>query len=215
MASELSDERLREIYARAVEARHDPARADCPTPDALLALVRREGGESTRLALLDHAMACPDCRRDFELLRAIEAGRRADADAGVRHIRWRRPIGVALVTALAAALAFFAVLGPWQRRSARSDVYRGGATEAVAVAPLDGATIAAGSPTFVWHAVRGARGYVLEVVTPGGALVAARETTDTSAAPVTLPAGDYRWWVRARLDGGERRSVSRRLRVTR
>ena len=215
MASDLSDERLREIYARAVEARRDPARASCSSPDALLALVRREGSEESRLETLDHAMACPDCRRDFELLRAIEAGRRADADAGVRHIRWRRPIGVALVTALAATLALFAVLGPWQR-SRSPEVYRGGSAEVGAISPAVDAS-GSGPFTFRWHRVPGARRYVLEVLTPGGSVRAARETTDTTAtlAGRELAAGDYRWSVRAQLDGGEKRSAARRLRVTR
>ena len=215
MASELTDERLREIYARAVEARRDPARASCPSPDALLALVRREGTEETRLATLDHAMSCPDCRRDFELLRAIEAGRRADADAGVRHIRWRRPLGVALATALAAALALFAVLGPWQR-SRPGDVSRGGSAEVAVISPAADASTSA-PVTFTWHPVPGARSYVLEVLTPGGSVRASRETSDTAVtlAGPELGAGDYRWSVRARLDGGERRSVARRLRLDR
>ncbi|HEX8851527.1 MAG TPA: hypothetical protein VF761_18510 [Gemmatimonadaceae bacterium] len=214
MASHLSDEQLREIYARAIEARRDPARASCPSPDALLALVRREGSDESRLETLDHAMSCPDCRGDFELLRAIEGARRADADAGVRHIRWRRPMGVALVAALAAALALFAVLGPWQR-SRPGEVYRGGPAEIGVVSPPAGASESAPF-TFTWHRVPRARGYVLEVFTPGGALRATRETADTTVtlSDAELGDGDYRWSVRARLDdGSERHSESRPLRL--
>ena len=214
MASELTDERLRELYSRAVQARRDPARASCPSPDALLALARREGSEQDRLTVLDHAMACPACRADFELLRSIETARRVDADAGARHIRWRRPVGVALVTALAAALALFAVLGPWQRSRAR-DVYRGSADVEVISPPADAS--GTGPFTFVWHPVPGARRYVLEVLTPDGSLRATTETTDTTVTlgGAVLGTGDYRWSVRARLDGGEQRSPARRLRVGR
>ena len=215
MAPGLTDERLREAYARAMESRRDPARASCPTPDALLALVRREGAEESRLGTLDHAMSCPDCRRDFELLRAIEAGLRADAEAGVRHIRWRRPMGVALVTALAAALALFALLGPWQR-ARQGDVYRGGSSDVAVISPAADAS-GSGPFTFTWHPVPGARRYVLELLTPEGAVRASRETADTTAtlAGPELGAGDYRWSVRGQLDGGERRSAARRLRVGR
>ncbi|HEX2781608.1 MAG TPA: hypothetical protein VHM30_19040 [Gemmatimonadaceae bacterium] len=218
MASHLNDDQLRALYARATEARRDPSRASCPSPDALLALVRGEGREQARLEVLDHAMTCPDCRRDFELLRAIEAGRRADAGAAVQHIRWRRPIGVTLVAALAAALVFVAVLGPWQRwrRGSESDVLRGDSAEVVAIAPAADAS-GSGPFTFTWHPVPGARRYLLEVLTPEGAVRASRETADTTAtlAATELGAGDYRWWVRAQLDGGERRSAARRLRVGR
>lgn len=215
----MSDDKLRALYARATEARRDPHRAACPTPDALLALVRREGSERERLEVLDHAMGCPDCRRDFELLRAIEAGRRADAGAAVEHIRWRRPIGVTLAAALAAALAIFAVLGPWRDREGGSvppEVFRGGSLDVRAIAPAAGAS-GAGPFVFSWHSVPGTRRYLLEVLTPAGALRASRETTDTSLTlgRAELGAGDYRWSVRAQLDGGERRSPARRLRVER
>ena len=214
MASELTDERLREIYSRALQARRDPARASCPSPDALLALVRREGAERDRLTVLDHAMTCPACRADFELLRSIETARRADADTGARHVRWRRPVGVALVTALAAALALFAVLGPWQRSRPR-EVYRG-STDVQVISPAADAS-GSGPFTFVWHPVPGARRYVLEVLDPEGALRASTETTDTTVTlgGTELGRGDYRWSVRARLDGGEQRSPARRLRVGR
>ena len=220
MASPLTDEQLRELYLRATEARRDPRRADCPSPDALLALVRREGSEARRLEALDHAMTCPECRKDFELLRSIEGGRRADAGVSVEHIRWRRPLGVALAAALAATIAFVAVLGPWRSArlgSSQSDVLRGDATGVVATAPLDGASMGSDTLTFAWHPVPGTRRYVLELLTQGGTVSLARETPDTTAtlSASQLGPGDYRWWVRAQLDGGERRSSPRRLHVGR
>lgn len=218
MAAHLTDEQLRALYARVTETPRDPSHAACPAPDALLALVRREGREQARLTALDHVMSCADCRRDFELLRAIETGRRTDAGDAVAHIRWRRPVGIALTTTLAAALVVFAVLGPWQNREARSapDVLRGGGTEVAVIAPAADAAVS-GPLAFTWHRVPGARRYVLEVVAPGGSLRASRTTTDTTAAlgAAELGPGDYRWSVRAQLDGGEYRSATRRLRVSR
>ena len=68
----LGDARLRDAYAQAVALRREQSRSACASPDALLAVVRREGREDIRLATLDHALACPDCGRELELLRSIE-----------------------------------------------------------------------------------------------------------------------------------------------
>lgn len=67
----VSGEQIVDAYARAVQRRSDPGRADCPGPDALLALVEHQGTEVERLATLDHVMGCVACARDFELLRAV------------------------------------------------------------------------------------------------------------------------------------------------
>lgn len=215
MASHLTDEQLRELYARVVAARRDPGRAGCPTPEALLAAVRREGAEQRRLLALDHALGCADCRQDLELLRAIETSRRADAAVAVQSRRWLAPLYIAL----AASVALFAALTVWQRsqRAATTDVLRGGAPEVATIAPSPDTTVAGGPLTFTWHPVPGARRYVVELVTAQGAVTASRETTDTSATlgDARLGAGEYSWWVRARVDGGESRSAARRLRVDR
>ena len=212
----MTDEQLREVYVRAIAARHDARRAACPAPDTLLAVARREGPESERVETLDHVMSCPDCRKDFELLRAIERGQRIEAREGANRIRLRRPIGVALVTGLAATLVFAAVVGPrsdWWR----SDVVRDAGSDVVALSPAADAVVPAGPLQFSWRAVPGARSYRLELLTPDGSTLATRQTTDTTVTLTDVrPApGDYRWLVSARLDGGERRSVARRLRITR
>ena len=215
MATHLTDEQLRELYARAVAARRDPRRAACPAPEALLAAVRHEGPEQRRLVVLDHAMACADCRQDLELLRAIETSRRAEAGAAVQGRRWASPLYIML----AASVALFATLTVWQRsqRTTASDVLRGNGPGVATIAPLPDATVAAGPLAFTWHAVPGARRYVVELVTAGGAVSASRETTDTTATlgDARLGAGEYTWWVRAQLDGGESRSPARRVRVER
>lgn len=210
MAEELTDERLRELYARATAARRSADRAACPSPEALLALVRREGAEQGRLETLDHAMSCADCRGDLELLRAIESGRRRDAGDAVRSIRWRRPLGIGLAGLAAASIAMFALVA---RRGSEGDVTRDVREDAIrVVVPADDEFTS--HPTFLWHSVPGARGYTLEVLTPDGTVRASRQTSDTTAA-LSLATGEYRWWVRAEVAGGERRSTMRRLRVSR
>ena len=215
MASDLNDDRLRELYARATAARRDPQRAACPTPDALLAAVRREGSEQRRLEVSDHSMSCADCRQDFELLRAIEAGRRADAGAEVAHIRWRRPLGIAL----AASVALFAAITVWQwsQGTTGSDVMRGERYGIASIAPRPDTTVTAGPIAFTWHVLPGTRRYVVELLDAQGVVNASRETTDTTATlgDARLPAGDYTWWVRAELNGAEARSPARHLRVER
>ena len=210
----MSDEELREAYLRATAARRDPGRGGCPGPEALQAAIRRDGPERQRLETLDHAMRCAACRREFELLRAIEVGRRAEAGEGVRRIRFQRP----LVIALAASLLLAVALGPglgWLRGPS-PDVVRdapdGGAL--AAILPADGAVVDAGAPLdFVWHPLPGAGRYDLELLTPGGAVEAAVRTADTTAtlAAGTLPPGEHRWIVRAATPAGEQRSVVRRL----
>lgn len=214
----MSDEQLRELYARAASARTNARRADCPASETLEALAQREGPEDQRLQTLDHVMACADCRQEFELFRAIAHAGRADAGATVRRMRWSRPVVFTLGAALAAGVALVAVLGPWSiRQGGRgpSTVMRGGPAELTLAAPAADTTIAPGGLTFVWRSVPDTRRYILEVLTPAGALRARRETTDTILAiPASeLGSGELRWSVRAQLDGGELQSTTRRLRV--
>ncbi|HEY0776919.1 MAG TPA: hypothetical protein VGD56_03035, partial [Gemmatirosa sp.] len=99
----MTDDQLREAYAAHLRTRDPGTRADpaaCVSPEDLLALVRREGPEPHRLAVLDHVMQCERCRTEFELLRAVEAaGRKADeADLaaprdGAAAVRPLRPSG--------------------------------------------------------------------------------------------------------------------------
>ena len=84
----MTDERLRQLYARAL---HDAAPTAAPGatcdvgPEALLALARGELPEEERLALFDRVMASEACRRDFALVRAAvvaDATVEGDAPAG-------------------------------------------------------------------------------------------------------------------------------------
>ena len=214
----MNDEQLRQLYARATSARTSPRRTSCPPPEALEALVHREGPEQQRLETLDHVMACPDCREEFELFRAIEHTRRADTNVTAGRLHWRRPMMFAIGAALAAGVALVAVLGPWSSRQGRRepDVMRGATAGVELAVPAEDAIVSPAGLTFVWRSVPDARGYTLEVLTPAGAVRARRETTDTTAAipAAELGAGDLRWSVRARLDGGDASSSTRRLRVS-
>ena len=217
----LTDEGLQELYERALTERAAPDRADCVSPPEILALVRREDGEERRLATLDHVLACTACRREFELLRAIElAGEQAGA---VRQPAprawaiggWRQvaPLG------LAAAVLLAVGLGVWQRapRHDGPDVERGASDSVTLLAPA--ADTAASAPvTFVWRSVPGARRYELEVLDAGGTPVYGLTTSDTvvtlADARRLAPGAEYRWWVRVSNDAGSQRaSPMRRLRV--
>lgn len=173
--------------------------AACPSPEALLALVRREGPEAERLATLDHVMTCQECGRDFELLRAIEkAGRQIGARPHRSLRRWYVPLAVAASVVLAV------VVGRQLTAPGAPDVARG-APDAVALLAPE-ASVAAGQPiTFIWHRVPDAVSYQLEVLAPDGSLALSRTTTDTVATiePGALAGGNYRWWVRGTLRGAE------------
>jgi hypothetical protein len=75
---EAADAPLRALYGRALALRGSAtsgggATVSCVAPEDILALVRRELPEERRLEVLDHVMACDACRREFDLLRAVEA----------------------------------------------------------------------------------------------------------------------------------------------
>lgn len=209
----MTDEELRAAYGRAMAAPRSADRTGCVPPDEMIALLRREGPESARLATLDHTMACSACQREFELLRSIDAAERRDAGAS-RSSGWRKPLGLALAASLLLAIG----LGPGRGWLARGepDVMRGDAASLVAASPADGAFVSADSLRFAWHPVAGAGRYVVELLTPDGTVRLSETTGDTT---LTLrgvrgvPGGEYRWWVRAILPDGERRSEPRSLRL--
>ena len=209
---QLDDGRLRDAYLRAVEARVAADRADCPTAEALLHVVRREGSEDVRLATLDHALSCAECRRELELLRSIEKAGRAGAARAVDGIRWRRAATVALAASAVLAIS----LGPGRRPWRRSDesLVRGGAAGISLTSPATGASAVIGAPvTFTWHPVPSARRYVIELFAPDGALALRGQTADTTltlVVPGGLAAGQYGWWVSAQTEDGARVSSDAR-----
>ena len=212
----MTDDELREAYARAMAARRTTSRTGCPRPDALVALVRREGPEATRLETLDHAMTCAACRQEFELLRAIEAGERRASGPTVRALRWQRPLALAIAASLVLAVGIGPARGWLTGRDV--DTMRSGDTGVVALLPEGGATITSDSIEFTWRRANGASRYHVELLTADGDVRLGATTADTAIAlaiPADLAPGAYRWWVRAELPGGEQRSAARGLTVRR
>jgi hypothetical protein len=217
----MSEERLRELYARALEAREPVQREQCPSPEALLALARREGPEAERLETLDHVMSCARCRSEFDLLRAIDAagageGQARGASRSPARAFARRRWTTFVPLALAASLALAVALGPGRNlwRPEPGEVMRGKPTEAMLLAPAP--EVDAGTPlTFIWRPVPQSRRYTLEVLTLDGTVACEAQTTDTVvAATRPLSPGKYQWWVRAIAeDGSQLSSATRRLRV--
>lgn len=209
---------LRAAYADAVAARRPETRAACPPPEAILALVRREGSEDARVATLNHALSCAECERELELLRAVERAGAEPAPPAARRAPWRRYAGIALAASVVLAIA----LGPGRLLLERQRTVRGGGEALTPIAPAADAVVTASPlspPTFVWHALPDAERYTLEVLTSDGALVFGEQTTDTSvtvASPHALAPGEYQWSVSARTsDGNDMRSAARRLRIAR
>jgi hypothetical protein len=211
----VNEERLREIYAGAMASRGAKAgrTAACPLPEAVLALIRREGSEDARLATLDHVMSCAECRSEFDLLRSIElAGATAGTDARPGLRRWLVP------AALAASVLLAVVLGRLALPTApESEVVRSGSDGGVTlVAPPPESP--AGSPMlFAWHPTPGADRYRLEVLTSEGEVALEAETADTAItlqSAAGLAPGDYKWWVGVSSAGTAARSALRPLRLT-
>ena len=204
----LTDARLKEIYATAMTRRP----AGCPEPEALQALARREGPEDVRLATLDHAMSCVDCRAELDLLRSLE---RAGTETGARRKpakrTWFVPLALAATVLLAVGIGRL-VTSPAEEEQIRSGE-EAGAVAVVAPAP----EAPAGAPlTFAWLPVSGASRYRVEVMDGGGELAIEAETRDTAVTIqgiVRLAPGDYRWWVVAMTPRPGPRSELRPLRL--
>ena len=187
---------------RRVDARSAPADG-CVSPEAMVALLEREGPESERLATLEHVMSCSDCHREYEWLSAV--GRAANEAGGppARQALWRRA-PLALAASLVAAVAAGFLVRSQMRGG--SEPIRGETGDIMLAAPASG-TAPVDAPVFAWHPVADASGYVLEIQGAGHAVVRSDTTADTTLSlPSALPAGAYRWWVREVTDGTEPRS---------
>jgi hypothetical protein len=204
--------RLQELYAQALARRSAAGTVECVSPDDLLALVRRQGAESRRLAVLDHVMGCNPCRRELDLLRALEA-------AGAESARVSKPgRGQRLMPlALAASLLLAVGIGLAVRNRAQlSDTPRGGTGIVLLAPPTE---VAPGKPiTFVWRPIPGARSYRVEILDGKDATLFAGQTADTTllwSGEQLRPGSTYRWWVRDATPGAQLVSPLRPLRVRR
>ncbi|HEX6107243.1 MAG TPA: hypothetical protein VFZ26_16775 [Gemmatimonadales bacterium] len=201
-------ERLQRLYSRRVAERGVAGGAGCVSPEAILAVIRREGSEEERLATLDHVMSCAACHREYEWLAAVDqAATEAGGGAASRRGPWWRSTPLALAASLTAAVAAGLLVRDQIRRA--GEPVRGGTGDIELVAPA-AATTAARELAFVWRPVPGATGYVLEVQRGDGAVAHADTTGDTVLVlpdPAgVLPDAEYRWWVRELTDGSEPRS---------
>jgi hypothetical protein len=209
----VSDDRLRELYATALNGQSAGAAGEHPAPEVLAELVRREGSEEARLATLDHVMRCAECRRELDLLRSVEhAGVESGAAgrAGGRR-SWLMP------AALAASVLLAVGVGRTLLSSAGDDTTRGDVHGVLVLVQPGREAMAGDALTFAWRAVPGASRYELELLDAGGGVLASAATTDTTVSPAaarSLPPGDYRWWVRATTpDARSLRSALRPLRL--
>lgn len=208
---------LQRLYSRRVAT--GGAATSCVTPEALLAVVTREGPEDERLATLEHVMSCATCHREYEWLTAVDqAAREAEgAEAPVRLRPWWRGAPLALAASLVAVVGVGVLLSGVLKRN--PELERGGQGDIVLVGP--GTEPAADVPlVFTWHALPGASRYVLEIQHSDGAVARADTTADTTFTVTdpagTLPGSGYRWWVREVTDGSEPRSSAfRELRLGR
>lgn len=208
--------RMRALYAQKMRSKSAGV-GDHVTPEAILAVVMREGPEVERLATLEHVMSCPACHREYEWLQAVnQAGVEASAEGGgaVRRPWWR---GRALALAASVVMAVGVAVAVSSRLRPGDERVRGASGDIELLAP--GASAAAGAPlAFSWRAAPGVSRYVLEVQRTDGSVALADTTADTTAtieAGHLQPGTGYRWWVREVTDGAEPRSSAlRELRIT-
>ncbi len=200
----MNDEVLRAAYARVLAARAPDSRKDCATPEALLAVVKRRGSDADRHATLDHVSRCVECRRDLDLLRAVQG-------TGVPVVR-----RLSTLAAAAAILVIGLPLASHYIRRAPAPESERAAGDVTLVAPR-GDLRSALPVMLVWRSVPSAERYEVTIVADDGSSVARESTGDTTfLARGALATGrDYYWSVIAHLaDGGERRSEPARLRLT-
>jgi hypothetical protein len=207
----VTEARVKQIYQAATARRRD----DCPEPEAILALARREGEEGARLATLDHVMSCGGCRADLDLLRSVEEAGAATGAATERRRggrTWFIPAALAATVLLAVGLGRIAT----GHRPGPEPVRSSGEAGVTVLAPAAEAPV--GEPlAFAWHPVAGAVRYRVEVMSGGGEVAIEAETRDTAVtidAIRRLAAGDYRWWVVAMTPRPGPRSALRPLRLS-
>jgi hypothetical protein len=208
--------RLRQLYAQRV-GRGNSIPALCVSPEAILALVQRDGAEEERLATLDHVMSCAACHREYQWLTAVDqAGLESEGVSRARPRVWWRGTPLALAASIALLAGTAVVLSSVLR--SRAEPERGGERGITLLAP--GVRVAPGQPiAFTWRPLPDASRYVVEVQRADGSVAWADTTADTTIVlpnpSRVLQGGEYRWWVRELTDGAEPRSSALRdLRLT-
>jgi hypothetical protein len=193
----LTDERLRLAYADAQRGGARAGRSSCPSPEALLALAERKGSEADRLQLLDHVMACDQCRRELELVRASVV---AAGGAPKRRVWFRSPsiglVAMAAALLLVAGVRLYMVAGDAES----GPRLRGGA--GLLTHPVT--RTATGDARVAWAPAVGAVSYRLEVLDGARAVVdtTIRDTSFVVTDSLIRGATDVLWTVTATLDDG-------------
>ena len=200
-----SDQEIKQAYSRILETHRQEARAECVSPEAILSLVEGSEDEVTRLETLDHTMACPHCREDFELLRGLARSRpeekrttRSWLNFTPEKLAW----AASLVLALGLGSIWLTSQGPGP-----DVVMRGDGAEVGLVSPVSGGVLEKGM-AFVWNSFPEAFAYDLEVIGADGEIVYRASTADTTITAEDSPswagAGGLSWWVTARTGDGSR-----------
>lgn len=208
----MDDAGLRAMYQRASGGATD--RGDDLDPARLAALAEGRIPEDEALALLDRVMADPALRRDFALLRAVQAAAAEPQSSPKGHHWWRTRWALA-AAALAVAVAIPASWTLLRPPPLTTDV-RGVRPTVDLLAPEEDAA-ATGDVLLVWRPVEGTLRYRIEVLDADANVVFDSVLTDTS---VTLPrarlgAGRrYVWMVEAIGAAGDQRSPSRSFSTT-
>ena len=201
----MNEEFLRRSYERLLVIReHEgPDRDLCPSVEDIHALVKREGDEATRLRRLDHVMQCPECRKEFDLLRSVELARpRAETSS------WRLWAFAATIVLVAGATL------AWRMMQSRQDVLRGASEQLTLVTPEDAASVRLPA-TLTWRSVPGALSYRIELLDGSGNLSFSSGVTDTTMALESMPARPVVGWkvVAEFLNGIPLESPTRRIRL--
>lgn len=182
----MNEEFLRRSYERLLVIREqETANRDlCPPVDDIHALVKREGDEATRLRRLDHVMQCPDCRREFDLIRTVEL-----SNPPVPASNWRLWAFAALLVLVVGATLVWQMMNVSPAR----DVLRGSSDQVTLVSPADQAVLVLPA-LFTWNRLAGALGYRVELLDDAGGVTWSSEVSDTTLTLENRPVGAVTGW---------------------
>lgn len=182
----MNEEFLRRSYERllVIREQESPNRDLCPSVDDIHALVRREGDESTRLRRLDHVMQCPECRKEFDLIRTVEL-----AQPPVVASNWRLWAFAALLVLVVGATLVWQMMNVSPAR----DVLRGSSDQVTLLSPVDRAVLQLPA-TFAWRGVAGSLSYRVELLDEAGEVTWSSEVSDTTLLLENRPVGSVASW---------------------
>jgi hypothetical protein len=189
----MNDQALEGLYRKLLAHSRQGGRGACPAPEALRAVIERTLATDRRLDIMEHVAECLPCQRDLALLAQV-AGTRPSRGGIVT--RWWIAAAASVVMAVAGGRAL--------STRGRGDAVVRGETSAVELAAPVGEVARASAGDLVWHPVRGATRFEVEILDGTGAVVYTATTRDTTAPmpDVVRPEAQYRWRVSAvRRDG--------------